>query len=333
MLGSAYSLYICTTYYHVYVLLLKRLTGKQIKCDVVICNDIVNGEKLKDNLILSGLFRYVWFVDQTVLPEDKGKNRLDRILFQHKRRAKAIRNILPFKINEYKDIYIFHDDTALGRYLNDEKMMYHLVEDSYNFFQHIKDTPQAIHIRKRNWKYWFAKLLNVGYFPMGESKYVLDIEVNENKNLQINGKPIVEISRDAMRSNLSKEDKKVIYNIFGCPKFPDIKDNIAVLLTQPFYLDGVCDEAKQYAMYNYIIKDLSHKGYNVIMKPHPRDLMDYSACNVFVTERYYPIEILADSLSVSIACAAAVSSSAVFTIKAKKIYLYKYLLDGGKLYV
>lgn len=323
-------LYICTTYYHLYVLLLKRLTGHQRKCDVVICDDIPTGKALSINLKKSGLFKRIWYIEQSKLPDDRGYGRLDRILFQHRRRYKMLSRLLPFDVKSYDNIYIFHDDTPLGRLLNDAHKKYHLIEDSYNFFQRIKDTPQAIHLRKKNYKYPFAKLLNSGYFPMGESKFVIDIEVNENLSLQIKGKKIFELSRDAMRAQLSKEDRCVMYKIFGCPVFPVMSNKQALLLTEPLALDGVCDESTQYDIYSYIVSDLKNKDFDVLIKPHPRDNVDYSKLQAFITEKTYPVELFVDCLEQPLCCVAAVSSSAVYSIHAKKIYLYSYLINGGQ---
>ena len=322
-------LYICTTYYHVYVLLLKRLTGYQKKCDVVICDDIPTGEILSFNLQNSGLFDKVWYIRQLLLPEVGGKGRLDKIFFQHKRRYRLISHLLPFDINAYRDVYIFHDDTALGRFLNDAHKYYHLIEDSYNFFQRIKNTPQSVHIRKKNCKYVLAKILNLGYFPMGESKYVIDIEVNENSALQIDNKKIVELTRDGMRKRLSSDNKRLMRWIFGNPAIPNL-DHCALLLTEPLFKDGVCNLERQCSIYRYVVHDLQDKGYLIVLKPHPRDDIDYSWLSVHVIERTYPIEILVDNLESELDCVAAVSSSAVYSMQAKAIYIYDNLIYGGK---
>lgn len=323
-------MYICTTYYHVYVLLLKRLTGFQSPCDVVICDDLPTGEKIKSNLSAIGLFNTVWYITQSKFPVDNGYNRIDRILFQHKRRFKEINGMLPFDIKSYKNIFIFHDNTALGRFLNDGKVKYHLIEDSYNFFQRINLTPQHKYIRQVNYKYKLARFLNVGYFPLGASKYVADIEVNQNKALQIKHNHIVELSRDYMRSLLSEADKKLIFKVFGCPEFPKIGKNTAILLTEPLFRDGVCDEEQQISIYKYVTRDLQDKGYNVVIKPHPRDECNYLCLNAFITERFYPIEVIEDNSNTGIECVAAVSSSAIYSIHAKKIYLYTFLINGGQ---
>lgn len=323
-------LYICTTYYHVYVLLLKRQTGFQEACDVVLCKDILTCENLKQSLDNSGLFVNVWCINQWKMPEDIGKNRLDRLFFQHHRRYRTIKKMLPFDVKKYDNVYIFHDDTMLGRYLNDAQIKYHLIEDSYNFFQHILQTPQAIHLREKNYKYKLAKLLNMGYFPMGESKYIVDIEVNENKNLQISNQKIVEISRDMMRDSLSEEDKQLIFKIFGSPKLPQIDQDTVILLTEPFSTDGVCSDEKQIIIYKVIIDDLIEKGLTVLIKPHPRDKMDYSIFGVDVIDRFFPMEVLVDQVGEKIQNIATVSSSAALSINAKNIYKYDFLQIKGE---
>ena len=95
-------------------------------------------------------------------------------------------------------------------------------------------------------------------------------------------------------------------------------------------LDGVCDEATQYGIYSCIVSDLKSKGFDVLIKPHPRDNVDYGKLQAFITERTYPIELFIDCLEQPLCIVAAVSSSAVYSIHAKKIYLYSFLINGGQ---
>ena len=312
------ALYICTTYYHIYITLLKLLT-KPSDADLVVCDDIPTGEELAHRIKQAGLFRHVWFVRQRQLPEERGQNLLDWVLFQHRRRYRVIRPMLPFQVEAYQDIYIYHDGTPLGMYLEDAGKPYHLVEDSLNFYQRLRNTPQASLLRPHNWKFKVRKLLHSGYFPLGESPYVKDIEVNENKSLQITGKPIVELPRVQMEQKIDSEQWNLILQIFGHPELPAMGSGTALLLTEPLCLDGVCSTMEeQLNIYQKMLDALQKGGFQVVIKPHPRDCGDYDAFGIQVLDKNFPIELLERCLKEPLGCVAAVSSSAVFSIPADK---------------
>lgn len=317
------ALYICTTYYHVYITLLKQL-NQPILMDIVVCDDIPTGQTLAQRLLETGLFRHVWFVQESLLPEERGKNKLDWVFFQHRRRFRVIRPLLPFDVHDYNDVYIFHDATPLGMYLADARKPYHLVEDSLNFYQRLNETAQAVHRKPHTLKYWLRRLLNSGYFPLGESRYVKDIEVNENQNLQVKGKPVIEHSRATLQNKLSQISREKVLEVFGYPELPEIGERCALLLTEPFFADGLCASLEeQVSIYQKMVVELEQKGFQTILKPHPRDAADYSKLGVDLWDRFFPIELLAYLPAVpDFACAVAVSSSAIYSVSAQRRLLW-----------
>ena len=316
-------LYICSTYYHVYVTLMKQLTNT-VCIDLVICDDIPSGEKLTQRLLSTDLFRNVWFVSQGKLPEVRGRNKLDWILFQHNRRSRIIKPLLPFDVDDYKDIYIFHDATPLGMYLMDVRKPYHLIEDSLNFYQRINETPQAKHRKPHSLKFKLRYFLNSGYFPLGDSRYVIDIEVNENDNLQVQGNTIIELPREFLQKSLSQESKKKILEVFGYPDLPPMDKHCALLLTEPLFADGICASIEeQLCIYKIIVIELNRKGFQTILKPHPRDTAVYSDIPAVILNKMFPVELL-NYMSVSkLGCVAAVSSSAINSVRAEQRILYR----------
>lgn len=292
--------------------------------DIVVCDDIPTGQTLAQRLRDTGLFRRVWFVQESSLPEVRGKNKLDWIFFQHKRRRHILRPLLPFSIEDYQDIYIFHDGTPLGTYLADEKKPYHLIEDSLNFYQHVRDTAQGRLLKAHTWKYWGRRLLNSGYFPLGESRFVQDIEVNENKNLQLCGKRTVELPRRILQDKLSPIGRATILEVFGCPVLSGIQDQSALVLTEPLFADGLCKTMDiQLSLYRSLVEVFQNEGLQVIIKPHPRDTANYSDLGVTLWERFFPIELLTYLPNTNFTCAAAISSSALFSIPAEhKLFWY-----------
>ena len=316
------SLYICSTYYHVYVTLLKRMViGGPM--DLVVCDDIPTGPELCQRLRESGLFGRVWYIEQSKLPREWGKNLIDWIFFQKKRRLRAIAPLLPFRVWDYENVYIYHDGTPLGMHLIDAKKPYHLIEDSLNFYQRFEKTPQAAFLKRYTWKYRLRKLMGWGYFSLGDSPYTLDVEVNENKELQLSRVHVVELSRTALRLKLNNAQAGQMVHLFGVPPVSAKHGETALLLTQPLFLDGVCDsEGTQFDKYKEIAADLHRQGYEVIVKPHPRDTVDYTQLGLPVLERTFPVELLEYIVDGGFGCAATVSSSAVYSVLAKRYARY-----------
>lgn len=313
-------LYICSTYYHVYITLLKYFASP-FEGDLVVCDDVPTGKLLAEKLSTYPWFRHVWLVEQRRFPEERGKGPVDWIFFQHKRREKRVRPLLPFDLDDYTDVYIYHDGTPLGMYLADVGRRYHLIEDSLDFYQNMHSSAQARCLHARSWKYGLQWLLNTGYFPLGESRLVIDVEVNDKHGVQIEGKAVIECSRDILERGLTDEQKTVLLEIFGCDELK-VTDKTALILTEPLYKDCVVStEEVQRRVYRDIVCSLLEDGYNPIIKPHPRDEMDYTVLDCQIMERFFPIEMLTLLGTKKIPCAAAVRSSGLKRLNAdRKIY-------------
>lgn len=301
-------IYICTTYYHVLVTLAKTLLEKsKIKnTDIIVCDDIIEAESLCQKLKKYNLFNKIFFVKQSEMPEFVSNNIFKNLLYLHPFNYAMNSKYINVNFDNYSDIYIFHDDTKIGHYLNDAGYYYHLIEDSLNFYQKILNTPFKYAVIS-NWKYYLKRILNYKYLPLGNSKYVLDIEVNENKNLQIKRKKVVEINRKDLLNKAFFGYKDIILGIFFNLDIKDLlkEENKALVLTEPLYKDKILQsKQEQLLFYRKIVQDLKRQKFKVYIKPHPRDSIDYSSLisDINVINRAFPIEIFnfIDGLSFSI---------------------------------
>lgn len=308
-------IYICTTYYHVLVTLAKTLLEKsKIKnTDIIVCDDIIEAESLCQKLKKYNLFNKIFFVKQSEIPEFVSNNIFKNLLYLHHFNYAMTSKYINVNFDNYSDIYIFHDDTKIGHYLNDAGYYYHLIEDSLNFYQKILNTPFRYAVIS-NWKYYLKRILNYKYLPLGNSKYVLDIEVNENKNLQIKRKKVVELNRHELFNKVFLKHKDVLLWVFLDREIKDLlkKENKALVLTQPLYKDKILQsEAEQLSFYKKIVQDLKQKNFKVYIKPHPRDCIDYSAfiSDINVINKEFPIEIFNYIKNISFSIAASMDSS------------------------
>lgn len=308
-------IYICTTYYHVLVTLAKTLLeeSKIKNTDIIVCDDIIEAGSLCQKLKKYNLFNKIFFVKQSEIPEFVSNNILKNLFNLHHFNYVMTKKYINVNFDNYSDIYIFHDDTKIGHYLNDAGYYYHLIEDALNFYQKILNTPFRYAVIS-NWKFYLKRILNYKYLPLGNSKYVVDIEVNENKNLQIKRKKVVELNRHELFNNAFLKHKDVLLGIFLDREIKDLlkKENRALVLTQPLYKDKILQsEAEQISFYKKIVQDLKQKNFKVYIKPHPRDCVDYSAfiSDVNVINKEFPIEIFNYIKNISFSIVASIDSS------------------------
>lgn len=301
-------IYVCHTFYHVYVSLLKEFALPKDKlggATMVLSKMSNNFGDLKARLEKSGVFekvieydekRYTFFPELLKYKENKNNfvlNLINRVIFT-KKYAKLQEQYVPVDFSEYKEIYVFCDSDPIGYYLNYKKIKYHAVEDGLNCLVHY-DTA-----RYDNRGLFKLKALlsswNLIFIQNGYGKYCIDMEVNDIKALKYPMKKYVECPRKNLEEKLTEENKQRIIEIF-------IKDKESLMGT----LSGLSKERKNYLILTeplcsmevrkQIFTDLIEeyeKEANITLKPHPRDELDYykefpGEC---IIEKTVPMEVL-----------------------------------------
>ena len=143
-------IYVCHTYYHVYVTFLKELNldkSKRGQATLVLSTMSINFENLKERVEATGLFEQViefnekrddYFPELAKYRKDSGnlvKNLWNRIIFT-KKYAKLEAPFVPVNFKEYKEIYVYCDSDPIGYYLNQNRIKYHALEDGLNCLKH-----------------------------------------------------------------------------------------------------------------------------------------------------------------------------------------------------
>lgn len=281
------NLYICLTYYHVLITIVKSLIGDK-KNDIMISNDIPGFDNLQEQLENCGLFSRVIVYDANKIRIKKANNKFK---YSFDRRKSNILRIfgLYFKtdLSTYSDIYLFNDATEIGLYMIYKRIYYHLIEDALDFFKYFNDyygLKKGTYSRK-SLKYLVKRLFGVGFISWGTSKYCLDIEVNDQEGIKIPNDKVIVIPRKELFGKLSDDQRKLVYQIFAGDNVIRNDSRESVLLcTQPLFKAGHVDSYdKQKKVFESIVKEYTDKGYQVVIKPHPRDEADYSA----IAEKYH----------------------------------------------
>ncbi len=287
-------IYVCHTYYHVYVTFLKELKLREDAGDAwkpgatLVLSRISNDfENLKARVESTGLFEEVIEFDEkrdTFFPElarwKKGGggflgNLFCRIRFT-KLFAKLQAPYIPVNFKEYGDIYVYCDSDPVGFYLNQNKIYYHALEDGLNC---LKNYDAARYDNRGHFvlKAFLSRSLNLIFVQNGYGKYCLDMEVNDISAIRYSCPRYIEVPRQALVDRLTAGDKDMILQAFIRDKeglerqiaeSSQVGDKILILT------DPLCTLDIRERIFRDIIKMYEPEG-RIFLKPHPRDELDY----------------------------------------------------------
>lgn len=283
-------IYVCHTYYHVYVTFLKELNlpkEKRGQATLVLSRLSNDFENLKERVEKTGLFAEVlefdekrddFFPELKKYREDKGNivfNMLSRIRFTRKY-AKLEEPFVPVDFKEYGDIYIFCDSDPIGYYLNQKKIHYHAVEDGLNCIKNF-DAARFENRGHFELKAWMSRKWNLIFVQNGYGKYCLDMEVNDISAIKYPCPQYVEVPRQPLVDALTQEDKEMILNAFIRNREEltrQIEEGNRIgkkilILTEP-----LCTLDVREQIFRDLIARYEPEG-KIFLKPHPRDVLDY----------------------------------------------------------
>lgn len=301
-------IYVCHTYYHVYVALLKEFAehrGDYKEATICLSKMSSDFSNLAERIIAANIFgsvieldekRYSFFPELEKYKIDRGNALLN--LFQRmkytKKLAKLQEPYMTIDFKAYDDIYVFCDGDPIGYYLNYKHIKYHAVEDGLDT---LKPYVQAFYDNKSLFK--LKKILsvvfNILFICDGYSKYCIDMEVNDLSVIADDYYKYKEVPRKKLVENLSNEQIDLIKTIFvrndaalreGLLHKEETKKSI-LILTEP-----LCSLDVRKKLFCDLVSRYSKEG-TVFIKPHPRDELNYASLfdDIVVFEGLMPMEI------------------------------------------
>lgn len=321
------ALYVTSTYYHALIACVKQLLEPR-SADMICTDCIPLGDELSERVRVSGLFDCVYYIEN--VREYHAKNRLDYFLNLHRKNAELIENQLSLDFGCYGEINVFHDDIWASHYLKDRKIRYRLIEDALDSFKFISSSIFRYMIPKRRFRSSIKNFFRVGYVFCGYDNCTYEVEVNDRNGVKIESfasKKIVQVPRKAMFDRLSPGDIDILKNIF-MKNIPEIDpEDSVLLLTQPLFVDGVVrSEMDQLSYYRKLV-DINLSSERLIIKPHPRDLTDYSEIfpEAVILDKNMPVEILELTQNTGFRKLLSINSTSARFIKAQKYILTETL--------
>lgn len=302
-------IYVCHTYYHVYVACLKELNLAQKErgnADLVLSAMSNDFGDLQERAAVCGLFEAVYVFEEKEdvnFPKimkyhvDRGNlffNLLARIRYT-KLLGKAQEPYVPVDFKQYKDIYVFCDSDPIGYYLSYKRIYYHALEDGLDC---ISTYDTARYDNRGHFKLKaFLASLNLIFIQNGWGKYCLDMEVNDISILPYPCPKYIEKPRQELTERLTKEDRELLVRLFVA-NIEEIKEKLAtgrenvLLLTEP-----LCELPVRQKIFQDCIDlygQINGMESVILIKPHPRDLLDYDTLfsEHIVLDRKFPMEVL-----------------------------------------
>lgn len=301
--------YVCHTYYHVYVTFLKELNlpiEKRGQADLILSKMSTDFETLKTRIESVGVFQEIIefdekseeFFPQLLKYRQDTKNILknmkQRIRFT-KEFAKLEEPYIPVDFREYKEIYVYCDSDPIGYYLNQNKIKYHALEDGLNC---LKNYDAARYDNRGHFKLkaFLSTKLNLIFIQNGYGKYCMDMEVNDIGAIKYSCPKYIEAPRQSLVDALGEEEKQILLRAFirdidmlkkqieECGK----AEKKILILTEP-----LCTLEVRERIFRDIINMYEKEG-TVFLKPHPRDMLDYHKCfpKLLQFDAAMPMELL-----------------------------------------
>ncbi len=308
-------IYVCHTYYHVYVTFLKELklraeqsgneqtrrsaqgigTAKSTEtaaqwrpgATLVLSKLSNNFESLKERVESTGLFEEVvefdekrddFFPQLAKWRKDTGsfvKNLWNRIWFT-KEYARLQAAYVPVDFKAYQDIYVYCDSDPIGYYLNQNKIYYHAIEDGLNC---LKNYDAARYDNRGHFglKAFFSLRFNLIFIQNGYGKYCLDMEVNDISLLKYPFRKYIEQPRQELADRLTVWDKDLILQAFIRDK-EKLQRQIEESGRVGDKILILTDPLCSLDIRERIFRDIIEMYEpegTIFLKPHPRDVLNY----------------------------------------------------------
>lgn len=302
--------YICHTFYHVYVTLMMEFNKPSVeqgKSDLLLSTMSNDFSAMFPRIKDSGVFNAVYLYEEkepSAFPEldryrtNKG-NLISNLLQRYKYTkllGKLEEEYIPTDLTKYDNVYVFCDSDPIGYYLNYKKIHYSALEDGLNSGR-LDDQARNSNPGHFGLKCFLAGL-GLIFIESGYSKYCDHYIVNDISENHLPPKNIKEQSFSKLCQKLTRKEHDKMVEIFlgedtqltDTLDVSKYDDETVMVLTEP-----LCDLDTRKRIFTDIIKEYA-KGCRVIIKPHPRDVLDYEKEfpeSIVIRERF-PMEVMND---------------------------------------
>ncbi len=241
-------------------------------------------------------------------------------------------SVLPYKMDDFEDKYIAAAHTWIGVYLAEKKQKFNLIEESCGILSKIEKLRSNVKLTSEQQDNLVEQM---GLYD-GTSEYIEHIYGSiKNNDEWLNNKKFVPISIQEELEQMPEAELKALLGVFTNEKISvDGNRDASVILTQHFANLGIMSWEEQKQIYSNLLDFFVGKESEVIIKPHPADIMPYEEIfdNVKVIKTIVPSEFLPYIFTQKPNKYLTVSSTAIDTIDTKNSEVIEFDFDYEKNY-
>ena len=141
-------LYICYTYYHLLITIIKSLTNN-LQYDLLISIDIPQIDKMIDKIKQIKTIGNIYIINEAPYIElYESKNAIIAKITKRRILSKVFNEMTNINILGYDNIYTYNDMNLASSYLIVNEKKYHLIEDALDFFNYFDE-----YYNLKKWQY------------------------------------------------------------------------------------------------------------------------------------------------------------------------------------
>lgn len=302
-------IYVCHTFYHVYVTFLKEFQlpkeewGNATLLLSTMSNDFAGLKERVDKLhFFEAVYEYNEQPEEAFSDLQKYRHperNFIKALWNRNRFTKKLGKyqeaFVPVNFKEYQERYVYCDSDPIGYYLNYKHIPYHALEDGLDTLVHF-DAARYDNRGHFALKAFLSSKWNLIFVQNGYGKYCIDMEVNNISAIKHPCPKYVEVPRQPMVDALTREQKDILLRAFVknmdallyTMEQGEYRDNKVLVLTEP-----LCDLETREQIFRDIIAEYGVKA-QIYLKPHPRDVLDYEKLfhDYLIIDKTVPMEML-----------------------------------------
>ncbi len=204
--------------------------------------------------------------------------------------GKLFNEITNYSLDNFDEIYIAGTHYGFTKYVLENNKKFYTLEDGKGALSNHRDVLKTIIDFNNIMGTWCrdneiisGKNINIIKNICDVSSQEMNIEIDNYEDFNV-GVALEEIEHEFVEK---------ICEFFRAPKSVNIDRNTALLLTQQFSNMQILNEEEQVYMYQ-LMTDFFLSGYNILLKKHPDDLVDYRDCfeKFLEIERIIPFELI-----------------------------------------
>lgn len=247
-----------------------------------------------DSLKKSNIFNEVYYIEDTelrnnnfnVLNENSSISEIENVA---KKFVYQYKELLPFKIEQFDDIYLAADHGVLGIYILIKKYKYMFLEDGRGIYSNWKILDNLLKIKNPG-----LRTIAYYYGAYGRNKQIKKKYIAfDSQNIGCNFNECIDFDIDSLLDELSNENINKIFNVFDFKTYKINNKKSALILTQRFSTYKLLNMDDCVLLYA-LLSDFFVSDCKIYLKPHPADKCEYNKVfkNHVVLDKEIPSELI-----------------------------------------